>query len=121
MVGTDIDTAGALQVAIEASPSGVLVVDPEGRIVLVNRGLERQFGYAREELVGQVVELLLPETLRPIQAVHRDGFVQAPGSGPIAAGRSWTSPTVAARKRRMAPRSRSSTGTCDGKHASDRG
>ncbi len=87
MVGTDIDTAGALQVAIEASPSGVLVVDPEGRIVLVNRGLERQFGYAREELVGQVVELLLPETLRPIQAVHRDGLVQAPGSGPIAAGR----------------------------------
>ncbi len=87
MVGSDIDTAGALQIAIEASPSGVLVVDPEGRIVLVNRGLERQFGYAREELVGQVVELLLPETLRPIQAVHRDGFVQAPGSRPIAAGR----------------------------------
>jgi formate hydrogenlyase transcriptional activator len=87
VVGTDIDTAGALQVAIEASPSGVLVVDPEGRIVLVNRGLERQFGYAREELVGQVVELLLPETLRSIQAVHRDGFVRAPGSGPMAAGR----------------------------------
>ena len=44
----------------------------------MNRELERQFGYAREELVGQVVELLLPETLRPIQAVHRDGFVQSP-------------------------------------------
>ena len=37
MVGTDIDTAGALQVAIEASPSGVLVVDPEARSCTVQR------------------------------------------------------------------------------------
>jgi formate hydrogenlyase transcriptional activator len=87
VVASDIDTAGALQIAIEASPSGVLVVNPEGKIALVNRELERQFGYAREELVGQEVDVLLPESLGPIHSAPRDGFVQAPESRPMAASR----------------------------------
>jgi formate hydrogenlyase transcriptional activator len=75
--------AATFQLAIEALPSGVLVVDAEGKIVLLNRELERQFGYARDELVGQVVDLLVPETLREI----REAFVQTPDPRPSGAGR----------------------------------
>ena len=75
--------AATFQLAIEALPSGVLVVDAEGKIVLLNRELERQFGYARDELVGQVVDLLVPETLREI----REAFVQTPDPRPLGAGR----------------------------------
>ncbi len=54
------DTAEILRLAIEASPGAILVADQAGTIFLVNRELERQFGYGRDELVGQAVEVLLP-------------------------------------------------------------
>ena len=47
------DATETFQLAIEASPTGVLVTDAAGTIQLVNTELERQFGYTREELVGQ--------------------------------------------------------------------
>lgn len=47
--------------ATEASPSGTVLIDHEGRIVLVNTHAEKLFGYARDELVGKNVEILLPE------------------------------------------------------------
>ena len=49
----DFDTAATYQLAIEASPNGVLVTDAEGTIHLVNSELERQFGYSRSELLGR--------------------------------------------------------------------
>ncbi|MCC6407622.1 MAG: PAS domain S-box protein, partial [Planctomycetes bacterium] len=49
-----------LRAAIEASPTGVLMIGADGRIVLVNREVERLFGYARDELLGRPVELLVP-------------------------------------------------------------
>jgi formate hydrogenlyase transcriptional activator len=73
-----IDRAGTFQVAIEALPSGVLVADGRGKIVLTNKELERQFGFARDEMVGQSVDLLLPGTQRRIQAAHAEGVVPAP-------------------------------------------
>jgi formate hydrogenlyase transcriptional activator len=87
VTGSDIDAAGAFQVAIEVSPIGVLVVDAEGTIVLVNRELERQFGYGRDELVGQAVDLLLPEALRPIRTLYQASFIGAPESRPMDACR----------------------------------
>jgi formate hydrogenlyase transcriptional activator len=60
-----IDSERTFQLAIEASPTGVLVVGVEGRIVLVNAELERQFGYSRDELIGKDVDLLIPDALRP--------------------------------------------------------
>jgi formate hydrogenlyase transcriptional activator len=73
--------------AIEASPAGILVTEPEGTIVLVNRELERQFGYAREELIGQSVDLLLPETLRVAHSAHRSAFWRSPTARPMGGGR----------------------------------
>jgi formate hydrogenlyase transcriptional activator len=60
------DTATLFQLALESSPSGVLVVDPGGTIVVGNRGIDRQFGYSRDELVGRCVDVLLPEGLPSI-------------------------------------------------------
>lgn len=49
--------------AIEAAPAGMLMVDSAGRIVLVNAQVEQLFGYRREELLNQPVEMLVPEGL----------------------------------------------------------
>jgi formate hydrogenlyase transcriptional activator len=79
------DTAATFRLAIEASPNGVLVIDPEGRIHLVNAELERQFGYARDELVGQSVDLLVPEGLRSVQGAGRASFADPPPARPMGA------------------------------------
>ena len=49
---------------LETAPDGFVIVDAQGRIVLVNRQTERLFGYAREELIGKPVELLVPPAAR---------------------------------------------------------
>jgi PAS domain S-box-containing protein len=49
---------------VEFSPDGAIMVDHDGRIVLVNRETERLFGYSREELLGQAIEILVPEEVR---------------------------------------------------------
>ena len=87
MVRAGSDDAATFQLAIEASPSGILVVDAGGTIVLVNGEVERQFGYARHEIVGQAVEVLLPEALQSIQELHRRTFADAPEARPMDAGR----------------------------------
>jgi len=49
---------------LEAAPDAMVCVDPDGRIVLVNAQAERMFGYPREELTGQLVEILVPDGLK---------------------------------------------------------
>jgi PAS domain S-box-containing protein len=72
---------------VESVPSGVVMVDRQGTIVLVNRELERLFGYSRAELVGQAIELLVPERFRPEHPAARDGFIAQPQTRPMGAGR----------------------------------
>ena len=55
----------------ESMPGGVLVVDAAGVIVLANRQIESQFGYSCAELVGQSIDILLPESSRAAHAAHR--------------------------------------------------
>jgi PAS domain-containing protein len=50
--------------AVESSPSGMVMTDLAGTILLVNREVERLFGYARDELIGRPVEVLVPERFR---------------------------------------------------------
>jgi PAS domain S-box-containing protein len=73
--------------AIEASPNGVLVLGPGGTIVLVNRALEKQFGYSSNDLIGQPVEMLLPESLRSVHAGQRLSYLRSPQTRPMGAGR----------------------------------
>jgi diguanylate cyclase (GGDEF)-like protein/PAS domain S-box-containing protein len=51
-------------------PDGVVVADPSGKIVFANDSMEHLTGYRRKELVGNAIELLVPEELRPIHRRH---------------------------------------------------
>jgi diguanylate cyclase (GGDEF)-like protein/PAS domain S-box-containing protein len=71
---------------IEFAPDGVVIVDGDGRMQLVNAQAERLFGYPRDELLGKPVEMLLPERLRAGHVAHRDGFARNPQTRPMGAG-----------------------------------
>ena len=73
--------------AVEASPSGIVMVDATGAIVLVNAETERMFGYGREELIGQPIESLLPLGLRATHLRDRMEFVARPQRRRMGAGR----------------------------------
>jgi PAS domain S-box-containing protein len=63
------------QLATEASPSGIVLSDIDGRIVLVNAHVEELFGYSRDELIGQPVEMLLPARFTCDRSGHRGRFL----------------------------------------------
>jgi PAS domain S-box-containing protein len=64
------------RLVVESAPNGIVMVDTEGRIVLVNSQLEKYFGYRREELLGQPVERLIPERLRGRHPTYRTRFLE---------------------------------------------
>jgi PAS domain S-box-containing protein len=75
---------------VEAAPCGMVMIDGEGRIVLINQLTESMFGYTRAELVGCPLEMLLPERLRTGHGVLRTGFAATPSTRQIGAGRDLT-------------------------------
>jgi len=75
------------RLAVEASPSGMLLIDGEGRIALVNSEIERLFGYPRDELLGQSVELLVPEAARSRHVQLRVAFARRSDMRRLGAGR----------------------------------
>ena len=75
------------QLATEASPSGTVLVDHQGRILLVNAHIEGLFGYARDELIGKAVDILVPERFARAHASDRANFFAAPQARAMGAGR----------------------------------
>jgi PAS domain S-box-containing protein len=71
---------------VECAPDAVAVTDTEGRIVLVNRLTEELFGYTREELLGQTIELLVPERFRESHVRHREEYRANPRTRPMRSG-----------------------------------
>lgn len=71
---------------LEAAPDAMVIAGPDGRIVLVNRQTEALFGYGREELLGEPVELLVPEQFRRRHRGHRATYFAEQGVRPMGAG-----------------------------------
>lgn len=70
---------------VESAPDAIVVVDRDGLIRLVNRQTEALFGYARDELIGQAVEILVPERHRGVHPGHRGTYVREPRMRPMGA------------------------------------
>ncbi len=63
-----------LRNVLESAPDAIVIVDPAGRIVFASRQVETLFGHTAEEIVGQRVEMLLPERFREVHVAHRRGY-----------------------------------------------
>jgi diguanylate cyclase (GGDEF)-like protein/PAS domain S-box-containing protein len=70
-----------LQVTIEAAPHGILIIDQNGTISVVNGQIKQQFQYQRSELLGGSMDLLLPERFRSRHAAQRKKFFASPNPG----------------------------------------
>ena len=75
------------RIAVEGSPSGMLMIDRVGKIVMVNGEIEKLFGYQRDELLGQGIEILVPHNLRADHMKLREQFIKREIGGPVVRGR----------------------------------
>ncbi|HEY3256591.1 MAG TPA: PAS domain S-box protein [Polyangiaceae bacterium] len=71
---------------LESAPDAIVIVDLQGRITLVNAQTEKVFGYPRAELIGQLVDVLVPKRLRAAHRVHREGYAHEPKTRNMGAG-----------------------------------
>jgi PAS domain S-box-containing protein len=71
---------------LESAPDAMVIVNGHGRILLINAQAVRLFGYQREELVGQWVELLVPPRFRRAHPTHRDAYFAEPRARAMGSG-----------------------------------
>ena len=71
---------------LESAPDAMVIVDKDGRIQLVNAQTEKVFGYGRDELIGQWVEMLVPERFRTAHPGHRNRYFGAPKARSMGSG-----------------------------------
>lgn len=72
---------------IERAPNGMVMVDHQGCMTLVNSQMEQLFGYSRDELLGKPVEMLVPFRFHGHHSAERDEFMRRPAARPMGAGR----------------------------------
>ncbi len=72
---------------LEAAPDGMVVMNEDGQITLVNSQVESLFGFRREELLGQKIETLMPERFRSRHLGHRRDYFVQPAVRPMGSGR----------------------------------
>lgn len=76
-----------LRLVVESAPNAMLLTNDAGIIILINSQTERLFGYSRNELIGQPVEILVPERVRGAHPSDRASFFADPQARPMGAGR----------------------------------
>jgi PAS domain S-box-containing protein len=76
-----------VRLVVESAPNAMVLVSASGTITLVNRQTEMLFGYDRSELVGNKLEMLIPERFRQNHPSHRGSFFQRPQTRAMGAGR----------------------------------
>jgi len=81
------NTEEMMHLAVEASPSGMVMTDCEGKIVMVNSMAEKLFGYSRQELIGNSLEILIPERFRHQHPDYRQSYINESKSRPMGHGR----------------------------------
>lgn len=92
MMGSVVDVSVRKQAAerfaqvVESSPNGILVSDRDRRICMVNAHTEELFGYMREELIGQSIDMLVPDGVRDKHAKLQEAFFARPVARPMARG-----------------------------------
>ncbi len=89
MVTEDLGPAsleGLYRQLLDTAPDAMVVVDGDGLIALVNQQTEALFGYARADLVGRPLEVLLPERLREGHRAHMAAYAARPGARPMGSG-----------------------------------
>ena len=75
------------RLVVEAAPNAMVMINPKGEIEMVNAQAERVFGYSRTDMLGQPVEMLVPERFRTGHPSLRAGFAGAAAARPMGAGR----------------------------------
>jgi protein-histidine pros-kinase len=76
-----------LRLVVEAAPNAMIMVNPEGKMTLVNAQTEVVFGYTRQELIGHPIEILIPERFRSRHPSYRNSFFGDPKVRAMGAGR----------------------------------
>lgn len=71
---------------LEAAPDGIIEVERDGTIVLLNAAAEKMFGYRREDLLGQLIEVLVSGAVRERHHEHRDHYAEHPITRPMGIG-----------------------------------
>lgn len=71
---------------LELAPDAMIIIDEHGKIAIVNGQAEEMFGYERSEMLGQPIEMLLPERLRRVHVGHRSGYGLDPRLRPMGQG-----------------------------------
>jgi PAS domain S-box-containing protein len=77
---------GSLGAVLDAAPDGIVLSDAEGRIVFANEAMVGLFGYPREELIGELVEILVPARQRWAHVADRETYTARPRRRPIGLG-----------------------------------
>jgi PAS domain S-box-containing protein len=71
---------------LESAPDAIVVVDNHGKVMLVNSQLEKMFGYERSEIIGQPIEMLVPQRFHNRHGKHREDYAQEPRVRPMGIG-----------------------------------